>query len=123
MEGFKQHPEVRPVAAPTAAQLTLANVLAEQAHGQALLDSHQIDVLELVIASLDGEKDPRALLLGLHCVRTAVALYVRQPDTSLHSQRLEVSVGESSRQRSLEMLWHLQLTSGGACQKNSHAHQ
>lgn len=61
-----------------------------QAHGQAVLDSRQADLVEVVIASLDGEKDPRCLLLGLRCVRAAAELYGRQPEDSLHAQRFEV---------------------------------
>ena len=64
-----------------------------QAHGQALLDSRQVDLLETVIASLDGEKDPRCLVLGLRCVRCAAQLYGAQPPDSLHAQRLEVGRG------------------------------
>lgn len=67
-----------------------------QAHGQEVLSGPQPppDLLEAVISSVDGEKDPRCLLAGLRCVRSAVALYAAQPQHTLHSQRLEVGGGE-----------------------------
>lgn len=40
--------------------------------------------------AVDGEKDPRCLLLCFEAVRCLLALYHRQPDTSLCHERLEV---------------------------------
>lgn len=42
------------------------------------------------LPAVDGEKDPRCLLLGFEAVRALLALYHAQPDTSLCHERLEV---------------------------------
>jgi hypothetical protein len=60
-----------------------------QLHGQALLDAN-LDLLELTIASIDGEKDPRCLLASFAAVQTLLDLYQRQPEISLHTEKLKV---------------------------------
>ena len=47
---------------------------AEQEEGQALLDAG-LDLLEAGTAALEGETDPRCLMLGFQCVRALVQLY------------------------------------------------
>ncbi|KAK9823856.1 hypothetical protein WJX72_005960 [[Myrmecia] bisecta] len=45
-----------------------------QLHGPALVEA-EVDMIEGVLASVDGEKDPRCLLLAFQAVRAVVTLY------------------------------------------------
>jgi DNA repair/transcription protein MET18/MMS19 len=67
--------------------------VASETRGQALLDA-DLDLLECALASVDGEKDPRCLLEGFAAVRALLALYQRQPPSSLLAARLEEAVEE-----------------------------
>jgi hypothetical protein len=67
--------------------------LAAERYGQALLDA-DLDLLEFLISSIDGEKDPRCLLEGFTAVRSILEVYQRQPDDSLHVGRLDDCAAE-----------------------------
>lgn len=67
---------------------------AVERYGQTLLDA-DIDLLEFVIASVDGEKDPRCLLHAFGAMRAVLELYARQKEDTIASGRLEESCDEA----------------------------
>ncbi|PRW58456.1 MMS19 nucleotide excision repair-like protein isoform X2 [Chlorella sorokiniana] len=62
-------------------------------YGDALLGAN-LDLLEYSISSVDGEKDPRCLLLSFDAIQALLALYHRQPEEALCRERLEESAEE-----------------------------
>lgn len=61
-----------------------------QKHGKELVVTSEVDVLQGVIASIDGEKDPRCLMLSFQLAQQAIRIYeqaaprVRHASSSLH---------------------------------------
>lgn len=46
-----------------------------QAHGAELVAESEVDVLQGVIASIDGEKDPRCLMLSFQLAQQVICIY------------------------------------------------
>ncbi|KAL4426394.1 hypothetical protein ABPG77_004688 [Micractinium sp. CCAP 211/92] len=82
------HVFVRALAQPDRALALRLLAAAVARYGHALLDAN-LDLLEYLISSVDGEKDPRCLLLCFEAVQAVLGLYHRQPEESLCHDRLE----------------------------------
>ena len=46
-----------------------------QAHGTELVVQSEVDILNGVIASIDGEKDPRCLMLSFKLAQQVICIY------------------------------------------------
>ncbi len=55
-----------------------------------LLVLHTPALFTCLLPAVDGEKDPRCLLLSFEAIRALLALYHRQPEEALCRDRLEV---------------------------------
>ena len=56
--------------------------------GQEILDA-DVDLAEMIIVSIDGEKDPRCLLDGFTAARKVLNLYEKQDDDSIHRTTMD----------------------------------
>ena len=61
--------------------------------GQAMIDA-DLDLLEFLVSSIDGEKDPRCLLKDFGTVRLVLELYHQQPESSVSRKVLDDTVDE-----------------------------
>lgn len=66
---------------------------AVNAFGQEILDA-EIDLAEMIIVSIDGEKDPRCLLDGFRAAKAVLSIYSLQPADSLHVGTMEGATEE-----------------------------
>lgn len=51
--------------------------MAFQAHGAELVAEGEVDVLQGVVASIDGEKDPRCLMLSFQLAQQVICIYAQ----------------------------------------------
>ena len=61
--------------------------------GQSILEA-DLDLLEFIISSTDGEKDPRCLIKAFRAFRTIIQLYQLQDTASLYSGQLDEACEE-----------------------------